>query len=485
MWHPRPFIRFSLPVLQAPSQDEARASAVFQPFVSGRLKLARRTWVPAMVPWRAELDGTVNEAVVEWYRRFARGKPGAIVVEATGIRDIASGPLLRIGHDRYIDGLSRIAQAVREASEGETRLLIQVIDFLAIKRRPPALRFFREFLILRPEHRRFVAQALKRDENTILDSECREFLSNASDETIRSCLSLREWQDLRYGARERIDDLDNPDIAGLPDRLPKLFADAAMRAEVAGFCGVELHYAHAYTMASLLSRGNQRGDGFGQTLTGRLTLPVQVLKDVRAAVSDRFVVGLRMLSSECIDGGTQVEESSKIAIALARAGSDFISLSRGGKFEDALEPKIGHAAYPYTGPSGYECMPTVRSDARGPFGRNFGDSKRIRSALRAAGLDTPVVVAGGISTFDHLQHVIGDEIADIAAAARQTLADPDWFLKLERGLGSSIRRCEYTNYCEALDQEHKAVTCKLWDRQGLEEPNLLRTKDGRRRLVAP
>jgi hypothetical protein len=42
--------------------------------------------------------------VVDWYARLAEGQPGAIVIEATGIRDVPSGPLLRIGHDRYIDG---------------------------------------------------------------------------------------------------------------------------------------------------------------------------------------------------------------------------------------------------------------------------------------------------------------------------------------------------------------------------------------------
>ena len=50
-----------------------------------------------MVPWRATGEGFVTPDVIDWYRRFARGKPGAIVVEATGIRDIPSGPLLRIG----------------------------------------------------------------------------------------------------------------------------------------------------------------------------------------------------------------------------------------------------------------------------------------------------------------------------------------------------------------------------------------------------
>ena len=51
------------------------------------------------------------------------------------------------------------------------------------------------------------------------------------------------------------------------------------------------------------------------------------------------------------------------------------------------------------------------------------------------------------------------------AAARQTLADPDWFRKIRLGRGDQVRRCEFTNYCEGLDQRHKQVTCKLWDRE--------------------
>ena len=65
------------------------------------------------------------------------GRPGAIVVEATGIRDVPSGPLLRIGHDRYLDGLSRLVERVKRASGGQTRSCSsRLIDFLAIRRRP-------------------------------------------------------------------------------------------------------------------------------------------------------------------------------------------------------------------------------------------------------------------------------------------------------------------------------------------------------------
>ncbi len=75
--------------------------------------------------------------------------------------------------------------------------------------------------------------------------------------------------------------------------------------------------------------------------------------------------------------------------------------------------------------------------------------------------------------------------ADIIGAARQTLADPDWFLKTRLGKGNEVRRCTYTNYCEGLDQAHKQVTCKLWDRVQLDEPNVSLSHDARRRLLAP
>ena len=76
------------------------------------------------------------------------GSPGAIVVEATGIRDIPSGPLLRIGHDRFLPGLRELVETVRRASDGRTRLLIQVIDFLAVRRRPEPEKFFARFLAI-------------------------------------------------------------------------------------------------------------------------------------------------------------------------------------------------------------------------------------------------------------------------------------------------------------------------------------------------
>jgi 2,4-dienoyl-CoA reductase-like NADH-dependent reductase (Old Yellow Enzyme family) len=238
-------------------------------------------------------------------------------------------------------------------------------------------------------------------------------------------------------------------------------------------------------MASFLSARNTRTDGYGGPRENRVRLPLEVFEAVRLVVSDGFVVGCRFLADECISGGSGVDDGVFFAVELARAGIDFISLSRGGKFEDAKQPKVGWAAYPYTGPSGWECMPTVLADQAGPFGRNVEPAARIRAAIRAGGWTTPVVVAGGIHSFEQAEAILTSGGADIIGAARQSLADPDWFLKMRLGRGGEIRRCSYTNYCEGLDQMHKQVTCKLWDRQALDEPGIRRSSDGKRRLVAP
>ena len=481
MWRPSERIRHIPRPDRWPTVGEAQASQLFRPLQLGPLTLASRTWVPAMVPWRAAEDGSVTPDVIDWYRRFAEGRPAVIVVEATGIRDVPSGPLLRIGHDRFLPGLERIVRAVHEASAGETRVFIQLIDFLSIRRRPDPARYLSRYLQVTEAHRERLALPPQAPE-----SEVRAMLVGMSAEGLRAVLSAREFEALQYGARERITDIDLPHVAALPTTLPPLFADAAERARRAGFDGVELHYAHAYTMASFLSATNDRPDGYGGSLEGRLRSPLEVFHSVRSRVGRDFPVGCRMLTDECISGGSGIADASRIAVAFAAAGMDFISLSRGGKFDDALQPKVGEAAYPYTGPSGYECMPSYLSDARGPFGRNLADAAALRSAVRASGAGTPIVAGGGIHGYRQAEQVLESGAADIVSFARQALADPDWFRKVRGGHGDAVRLCLYTNYCEALDQRHRQVTCELWDRIGNGDPSVRLSDDGkRRRLVAP
>ncbi len=486
MWHPENPVRHAIPETRWPSKDEAERALLFSPIDVGSITLENRTWVPAMVPWRATEDGSVTSNIIEWYGRFASGRPGAIVVEATGIRDIASGPLLRIGHDRFIPGLKHLVETVNKCSDGHTRLLIQIIDFLAVKRRPPKDKFFARFFHIQNRHRDALVQATSHD--SWLDApeeQIRSYLNEASDELLDSVLNERELESLRYGYRERVTDTDLPHIRDLPIVLPTIFADAAVRAREAGFDGVELHFAHAYTMASFLSAKNNRSDGYGGSRENRVRLPLEVYREVRERVGQHYPVGVRFLGDEAIDRGSNIEDAVYFGVEFARAGFDYLSISKGGKFDDAKQPKVGHAVYPYTGRSGYECMPTVLSDERGPFGRNVPLAAAIKHAVNEAGCRTPIVTSGAIATFEQAEAILRSGEADIIAAARQSLADPDWFLKTRLGRGDEIRRCVFTNYCEGLDQMHKQVTCKLWDRLNLDEPGISSSDDGRRRLVPP
>src|SRR6185295_10179606 len=104
---------------------------------------------------------------------------------------------------------------------------------------------------------------------------------------LANILTPRELDDFERGYRERVTDVHLPHIAELPKVLPGLFADAAGRAIAAGFDGVELHYAHAYTMASFLSALNTRDDGYGGPREQRVRLPLEVIAAVRERVAGR------------------------------------------------------------------------------------------------------------------------------------------------------------------------------------------------------
>jgi 2,4-dienoyl-CoA reductase-like NADH-dependent reductase (Old Yellow Enzyme family) len=321
----------------------------------------------------------------------------------------------------------------------------QLIDFLKIARRKPTRAFMTEMVA----RRRLPEGVL-----ALSDAEFERDLERHLPEP-------RDREDFRQGYRQRIEDLEPSEIR----RIPGWFAAAARRARACGFDGVELHFAHAYTMASFLSLTNRRKDQYGGSLENRLRLPLEVIAAVREEVGRDFLVGCRYLGSEDILGadgrihGNTLEDAAAIGIALARASLDFLSVSRGGKFDDARQPPVGEAAYPYTGNSGQRCIPRRKDD---PFGVNTYLAAGIRRALREASLETPVVTTGKIATFDHAEAILQEGVADVVGMARALLADPDLPRKWRAAREAGVRTCVFCPFCEEEDQHHRVVTCTLW-----------------------
>jgi 2,4-dienoyl-CoA reductase-like NADH-dependent reductase (Old Yellow Enzyme family) len=251
----------------------------------------------------------------------------------------------------------------------------------------------------------------------------------------------------RSGWRQTVDMLSAKDI----DDIVDAYGAAAARARTCGFDGVELLMAHAYTLSSFLSRLNPRRDAYGGTLENRLRLPVRVLERVRATVGDDFPVGIRFLGEECIRNGYTPVEAGPIAVRLARAGADYISLSAGGKFEDARHIP-GEPLYPYTGYSGDRCMP----GSNYPDGANLYIPEAVRASVRAA---------GKIGTLELAERVLERGQGDMIGMARALLADPDLPKKWQRGREAAVVRCVYGNVCKALDENFRRVDCTLWPKR--------------------
>ena len=94
--------------------------------------------------------------------------------------------------------------------------------------------------------------------------------------------------------------------------------------------------AHAYTLSSFLSLRNARNDEYGRSLENRMRLMSEVIVRVRKEVGRNFPLGVRFDGEECIKNGYTLSDSREMALRMAHLGVDWISVSAGGKFEDAI-----------------------------------------------------------------------------------------------------------------------------------------------------
>jgi len=369
---------------------------LFEPFTINTMVLPNRLVLPAMVTRLSGEDGFVNKDIRDRYLRFARGEVGLIVIEAMGVHDARSGPLLRLSRDEFIPGQTDLAKAIHDCSPG--KVVPQIIHFLKVA---------------------------------------------------------------RSGWRQKIKDLSLEEIRFIIEA----YAAAAGRARQAGFDGVELHMAHAYTVSSFLSLRNARNDEYGRSLENRMRLMSEVILRVRQTIGKDFPLGIRFDGEECIKNGYTLNDSRQMALRMAQLGVDWISVSAGGKFEDAIH-KPGTPLYPYTGYSGDRCMPS----AHYPDLANVPVTEAIQKYVREHGFTTPLIATGKIRTPEQAENILQGGRADLVGMARALLADPDLPKKARNGKEEKIIRCTYGNVCKNLDENFHKVTCVLWSKGSLQAP---------------
>ena len=189
------------------------------------------------------------------------------------------------------------------------------------------------------------------------------------------------------------------------------------------------------------------------------------MESVRRRVGKDFPVCVRFNAEEFIKNGYTVEDSKLIAQRFAELGFDYLSLSVGGKFEDAVHTP-GQVLFPYSGYSGDRCMPGEWL----PRGLHTSLAAEIKAHLVAHGFKIPVAIAGKLSDPQDAENVLARGDADMVAIARGLLADPTWCNKVKSGQIDSIVQCDYCNVCKQLDGTHNPVICALWPQGSLQAP---------------
>jgi len=377
-----------------------------QPGSIGSLTLANRIVMPAMATNLASVTGEPTDRLIAYYAERARGGVGLIIVENATIEHHLGGNgavQLRVDHDRYVPALHRLADAIHAAG---------------------------------------AAAALQINHAGANARTGADGVPPVSPSGITWGDRPAELQALSLAEIEWI-------IAG--------YANAAARAQRAGFDAVEIHGGHGYLIAQFLSPlTNCRCDRYGGSAEGRWRLALEVVRAVRNAVGPDFPLLIRISGDEYLPGGRTIDETVTWAPALVDDGIDAIHVTAATSAnpERQLEPM----AYPEA----------WRID--------------LAAAVKRA-VDVPVIGVGVLRKPETAERVLADGKADFVAIGRGLIADPQWPEKTARGEPRTIRRCISCNRCvrnRVFDD--LPIRCSVNPRAGREtEPE--RTFDGPESIV--
>lgn len=191
---------------------------------------------------------------------------------------------------------------------------------------------------------------------------------------------------------------DGLSLADVRD-LPRLYAQSASLAQKAGFGGVLIHAGHGFLFSQFLSPlFNHRTDAYGSTLENRFRIIGDTIAAVRNAVGPGFPIGIKINSTDKLEGGLTYAEALEVVRLLDKTSIDLIEISGGTYFPGAASS----------------------SDSASATGAYFSEFSR-----RAKGVTTvPIVLTGGIRTREQAVQALREGAADAIGLARAMVLDP-------------------------------------------------------------
>ena len=192
------------------------------------------------------------------------------------------------------------------------------------------------------------------------------------------------------------------------------FVFTSVQAQKAGYDGVEIMGSEGYFLNQFIAaRTNQREDDWGGSYENRIRLPIEVVRRVREAVGEKFIIIFRLSMLDLVDGGSTAEEVIHLGKAIEEAGATIINTGIG--WHEAQIPtiatKVPRAAFTWV-------------------------TARFRKEL-----SVPVITSNRINTPEVAEEVLARGDADMVSMARPFLADPDFVNKAADNRADEINTC--------------------------------------------
>jgi len=220
-------------------------------------------------------------------------------------------------------------------------------------------------------------------------------------------------------------------------KVIEAFGQAAVRAQKAGFDGVQLHAAHGYLLSEFLSPFyNKRTDNYGGSTDNRARMVLQAIRKIRDNVGYQFPLMVKLNSEDYVESGLTMDEMLVVAALLEEAGVDAIELSGGTMFSGKYV--------------------AVR---RGKLRTEEDEVYYMEAAKQyKAKIKLPLMLVGGIRSFEVADRLVKQGLTDYVSISRPLIREPDLVNRWKSG-NTSRATCQSDNLCFKPAMQGNGIYC--------------------------